>query len=295
MMSHRPGRRNRAPREPRPGAPCARFSGMPRPGSRSRRAGEVGVLALLGLVSGCDAAVNLSNLEGGCPPKRGATQVKVTSGSSPFCIDTTETTNAEYAQFVASSFTLPSAQVPTGCGGLLAPTPSTWPAPTGEDHFPVINVNWCQAYEYCAWAGKRLCGQIGGGALAPTNRANPQFSQWNNACSGGTRVYPYGQTFDANACGGEVAGATSSLQNVSSRATCVGSVPGLYDMSGSVWEWTDACDAPAAGADPAGVFCDTMGGAFDSMQTADLQCSGERGWTRSAPAGNVGIRCCLDL
>jgi len=41
-------------------------------------------------------------------------------------------------------------------------------------------------------------------------------------------------------------------------------------------------------------FCDAMGGAFDSTQT-ELECVGERNWTRNAGAANIGIRCCLDL
>jgi len=258
-------------------------------------------LALCALAMSCDAAVNLGGLEGGCPPMRGATQVKITSGASPFCIDSTEATNAQYAAFVASGYTIAQADPP---GRVCANVPSTttppttsWPAPAGEENFPVINVNWCQAYAFCAWEGKRLCGQIGGGPVAAVNFQLPQDSQWLNACTAGNvaRIYPYGDTFE-DVCGGQVNGASSQIAIVGSSPGCVGAYPGVYDLSGNVWEWIDACAAPIPStADPGGAFCYTMGGAFDSTQPDDLACLSERNWTRSAGAGNLGIRCCLDL
>ena len=271
---------------------------MHRPASRWRHAGVAGVFALLAMAPSCEAVVNLNGLEGGCPPARGATQVKVTSGATPFCIDATETTNAQYAAFVASGFTL--ASPPTGCEALTGSVPSQgWPYQSGYDDFPVVYVNWCQAYAYCAWAGKHLCGQIpdaqsDGGALAVTSFDDPTQSEWLNACTqGGALTYPYGKTFDAMTCGGQLAG--SMLAQVGSRPACVGPLAGLFDMSGNVWEWTNACGGPM-GTPPsaANAFCDAMGGAFDSNE-AELACVGERNWTRNSGAGNIGIRCCLDL
>ena len=271
---------------------------MRRLAPRLRRVGAVGFVALGALASNCDAAVNLGGLEGGCPPMRGASQVKVTSGSAPFCVNTTEATNAQYAAFVASGFTIAEAAPPGVCTTVPPSTTpgGTWPAPSGEENFPVINVNWCQAYAYCQWAGKRLCGQIGGGPLASVNFSYPQYSQWLNACTlGGARTYPYGNAFE-NVCSGNVNGGPTQLEIVASHPGCVGAFPGVFDMSGSVWEWTDTCDSPIPpNTDPAGAFCYTMGGAFDSLTPAQLECVSERNWTRSASAGNIGIRCCLDL
>jgi sulfatase modifying factor 1 len=261
------------------------------PSPVTRRASALALFGALAvsLTSSCDVAVSLAGLEGGCPPTRGALTVKVTSASGAYCIDSTETTNAQYERFFASGFALAADAIPAGCPPTIDPTPSNnWPYDPGDDDFPVDDVNWCQAYSFCAWAGKRLCGQIGGRALAPVNSTNAVFSQWFNACSkGGALTYPYGDTFASSTCGGQAAGSDRAL--VHSHPDCEGGFPGIFDMSGSVWEWTDVC----ASADP-GAFCDTMGGAYDSTES-ELGCIGERNWTRSSAANNIGIRCCQDL
>jgi formylglycine-generating enzyme required for sulfatase activity len=226
--------------------------------------------------------------------------VKVTTGSSPFCIDTTEATNAQYAQFVASGFTIARAGPPAGTCDDVPGTALAVPPPSGEDDYPVVNVNWCQAYAFCKWAGKRLCGAIAGGALPNASFSDPTQSQWLNACTAGrpltrapgeppTSGYPYGPTFEPTTCGGQAA--DSTLQSVFYYPSCLGGSPGIHQMSGNAWEWTDSCGDQTP-ADTA--FCDTMGGGFDSTQ-AELECVGERPWIRNAGAANIGIRCCLDL
>jgi hypothetical protein len=101
--------------------------------------------------------------------------VEVTSASGRYCIDSTEVTNAHYAAFLA-----------------MSPTPSSgWPAPVDQGRHPVTFVDWCDAFAFCRWAGKRLCGKIGDGANAPADLANAAKSQWFNACTaGGTKAYP---------------------------------------------------------------------------------------------------------
>jgi formylglycine-generating enzyme required for sulfatase activity len=252
--------------------------------------------------AGCELAVPLDHFDDGCPPGRhGPTSVRIPTSNSAahggaFCIDTTEVTNAQYRQFLAAGLPAGTA-LPSACSGQTDFAPrdgqgNVVPFLPGQESFPVVQVNWCDAYAYCAWAGKRMCGQIGGGALAegPTE-SNATLAQWYAACSrGGSLPYPYGNAYNMATCGGGGAGAGSPLGPVAVRARCVGGYPGIHDMSGNVWEWNDVCAD-----DSAASFCHAYGGAFDSLMPPELACTGERNWTRSSGAMNIGIRCCEDL
>jgi formylglycine-generating enzyme required for sulfatase activity len=220
---------------------------------------------------------------GGCPGTAGPPAVRIVLDAGSYCIDTLEITNAQYAAFLASGFTIPGPSVPPACVGITSFVPlGGWPSPYMR--LPVVEVTWCDAYAYCLWAGKRLCGEIGGGPLPQPEVANPALSQWYAACSGGGALtYPYGNTFDVTICGGE---RTINVQNVGTPAQCVGGFPGLYNMSGNVWEWTDSCQTINNG-------CYTMGGAFDGTMT-DLECASNRSWWRDSGAANLGFRCCSD-
>jgi formylglycine-generating enzyme required for sulfatase activity len=253
------------------------------------------------LGAGCELAVPLDHFSDGCPPGRhGPTSVRIATSNSAarsgaFCIDSTEVTNAQYQEFLASS--PKGLALPAACAGQTDFTPRDMggnPVPfrPGQENFPVVEVNWCDAYAFCAWAGKRMCGQIGGGALAQGNtETDPTLAQWYDACSnGGALAYPYGNAFNMTICGGGGAAAGSDIGPVAERAGCVGGYPGIHDMSGSVWEWNDVCADNTAGA-----FCHVYGGAYDSIQPIEFACKGERNWTRSDGALNIGIRCCEDL
>ena len=123
-------------------------------------------------------------------------------GAANECIDTTEVTNAQYAQFLDAVG--PNPQTPAECAFDVSYVPQVgWPAAAGRDAFPVAGVNWCDAYAFCEWAGKRLCGQISGGSLDPNDSNNAGASQWYAACSsGGATTFPYGNLFNPLACNG---------------------------------------------------------------------------------------------
>lgn len=245
-----------------------------------------------------------------------------------YCIDVTEVTKGQYDGFVKSNY--PIGDQPTVCSGNVDFTPrGDWPpAPTPINvaiNQPVHYVDWCDAYSYCASAGKALCGNIGGGKLPDgldattlnkaTTGAIPDASgipldAWYNACSGeGTNLWPYDvRTYNPFACNGAPtdggAGGiwvdydtSDNLANTS----CFGGVTGVYQMSGNVAEWEDACAASNGSSDN----CAIRGGAYDSSgadtSTTDLQCKWQGAVRQRVPdstaaadetLADVGFRCC---
>lgn len=217
-----------------------------------------------------------------CPGTALPVPVRLAAG---FCIDSTEVTNAQYAAFLAARGTDVSGQ-PVTCAGNATFTPrANWPPLAGRDARPVVYVDWCDAYAYCAWAGKRLCGKIGTGlAITGAEGLDPQVDEWMFACTtGGTLNYPYGNAFDATRCNGAAYDAGSPT-DVGSLPGCVGGFPGLFDMSGNVYEWENSCT---------GGDCSARGGAFDvDVSTGRLACSGRSMVMLGNSYSADGFRCC---
>jgi sulfatase modifying factor 1 len=206
-----------------------------------------------------------------------------------FCIDSTEVTNAQYQSFLDYAETQQNLEQPAACAWNDSFDPNT-AIGNGEDDLPVRGVDWCDAAAFCAWAGKRLCGDPDGGAAAYDEPSAVEQSQWFSACSGGgTTLFPYGDTYEEQACNGANYGdAEIGPLPVGSIATCVGGYPGIYDMSGNVWEWEDSCNANTGETD----LCRARGGAFgngDDLHRCDY---GGFSPARNFNLGPTGIRCC---
>jgi formylglycine-generating enzyme len=224
---------------------------------------------------------------GACPSGRGPSMIDV----GLFCVDSTETTNAEYAAFLASSPDLGTQM--SVCSWNTTFVPSTgWPATAGLENNPVVWVDWCDAYAYCQWAVKRMCGAIDGGSFSMADYANPSVDQHFYACSmGAALIYPYGDAWSPTRCNGANAG-YGDTQPVGSLKGCVGGYPGLYDMVGNVEEWQDSCTGTAGASD----ICVDGTGAFD-FPSSDSGAEGTRcdfldTDFRNAHFQDVGIRCC---
>lgn len=234
-----------------------------------------------------DASADASVDAARCRGDSGPTSVVIPGAS--YCIDSTEVTVRDYKRFLVG-IAGPGGGVAwsTTCGWKTAPT-----AVSGVgDNDPVQNVDWCDAWAYCAWAGKRLCGDRtrDGGMLDVLAADDPLAGEWVNACTrGGQRTYPYGDVFGPGRCqyeGGVIA-------EVRAFPTCRGGYDDIFDMSGSVREWEGACEA--SDASPVGLACLQRGGAAGDLPTS-FRC---KDITQSVPIDyrepSFGIRCCSDF
>lgn len=205
--------------------------------------------------------------------------VSVTSVLGVACIDVTEVTNADYAAFLASGPSV--AAQPTSCIDNASFAPAFgFPASSAHASFPVVNVDWCDARAFCAWAGKRLCP---GSYATPES---PKTSAWTAVCTAsGQRDYPYGKTYIPGACNGKDGGPGEAL-SAGAETGCVGA--GAFDLSGNVWEWEDACESDAPDA-----RCRVRGGSFRS-DANNLACAASFSDARMTHFDDFGFRCCAD-
>lgn len=244
-------------------------------GKDDAAAGDAGPVAPDGAAPGTCASPGIVG--------RGPVLVAIPGTSS--CIDATEVAYKDYRAFLDDKKGDVSGQ-PAECAWN-----TTWDPdfPRGDDD-PVTNVDWCDARAFCAWAGKRLCGVIGGGGFATTASNDDETGAWLHACNGGDpqRTYPYGKDYDAQRCSG-VDRKDGDVHPVGRDVGCQGAVSGVFDLSGNVREWEDACD-PVSG-DPKQRTCLARGGAFYDIGST-LACTNRQPMTADTHNPGVGFRCC---
>jgi formylglycine-generating enzyme required for sulfatase activity/tRNA A-37 threonylcarbamoyl transferase component Bud32 len=154
-------------------------------------------------------------------------------------------------------------------------------------NFPVENVSWHEAEEFC----RRLAVKTG------RNYRLPSEAEWEYACRGGTTTaFHFGETITPNLV--NCSGSDSQLRK---ETTIVGSFGvanafGLYDMHGLVWEWcADPWHNNYQGAPTDGTVWETDGdihrrvvrGGSRSF-SAELCRSASRSWNES----DGGLRMC---
>jgi formylglycine-generating enzyme required for sulfatase activity len=141
-----------------------------------------------------------------------------------------------------------------------------------------------------------LCGKTGGGSL-PTALLNaPASDDWFHACShggDGQHLYPYGNTYMPLVCNTSGLGAGATWP-AGSTASCQGGYAGVFDMSGNVMEWSDACDNSTGATDN----CMRRGGSFGDPippNGSDATCVLAEPAPRDLGGNDghdIGFRCC---
>jgi formylglycine-generating enzyme required for sulfatase activity len=264
------------------GAGCSLFFDADDLGSSSSALADGGVEG--GASDAGDAGVESDasgpgvDADNGCPSKEGPSMVRI----DDFCIDSTEVTRAQYARFVDA--------VGADAGGpavKFCPTTNKSIAPLDPEKgfppvkespdFPVRAIDWCDAKAYCLWAGKDLCGGLGGAAITSADAVDPTKSQWAKACTrSGALRFGYADTYASGKC---VEGTAPSQPT---DRKCEGGYPGLFDMVGNVAEWIDACrEAPYTN-------CALVGRVGEEIAS----CTTVESPPGDIPWGNVGVRCC---
>lgn len=132
-----------------------------------------------------------------------------------FWIAETEVTNAQYAEFLKEA---------------NYPAPSDWKKgeiPNGRENFPVANVSWNDAAEFCKWKEKK----IGLPVRLPTE------AEWELAARGREGYkFPWGNAWNSDGVNTkEKGGKLSAVKSFSLNRSSFG----VYDMFGNVWEWTN--------------------------------------------------------
>lgn len=214
---------------------------------------------------------------------------------SPFFIDETEVTNAQYSQCVADGACDPPARN-------SATYHETY---FGDDAFavyPVIFVNWYQAEAFCAWRGARL----------------PSEAEWEMAAGFDPEQtlifrFPWGDAFDGEKTNFCDVNCPNERQDTTvddgHRDTApVGSYSngrspiGLYDMSGNVMEWVadwydpryyqESTDTNPLGP-PEGEFKTIRGGSWLSSQD-NVTVFFRNSFDPTVARANLGFRCAMD-
>jgi serine/threonine protein kinase/formylglycine-generating enzyme required for sulfatase activity len=133
---------------------------------------------------------------------------------SAFYMDVTEITNGQYKACVNGGDCNP----PASGSGVYSR--SNYYDQAQYANYPVVNVTWFDARDYCIWAGKRL----------------PTEAEWEKAARGDDgRIFPWGNSFNSNRTNTQDRG-TSAIQPVGQYSN--GASPyGILDMTGNVWEY----------------------------------------------------------
>lgn len=144
--------------------------------------------------------------------------------------------------------------------------------PNRNGAIPVTGVSFTAAESMCKARGKRLCTE----------------EEWEKACKGGSSSrFPYGNSFDADACNTEDADGEDRVVGPSGAFRKCRSSYGVFDMSGNVAEWT-------ASVYKSGVADRTYKGGSADRPDYDARCASRKNGAPGTKRDQLGFRCCAD-
>ncbi len=216
-------------------------------------------------------------------------------------LDRYPVTNKQYRQFVLAG----------GYEQISLWDPTVWPAildfvdttghsgprfwkdgkfPAGEGDHPVVGVSWYEASAFARWVGKRL----------PSDPEWVKAGSWPVQVPGGKplqRKHPWGDTMDRNQANlwGSGPGKTVPVHQLHNGGT----VGGVYQLVGNVWEWTTsnfgAWDPALRRIEAPTQMKSLRGGAFDTYFDSQANCQFQSGDSPMARKHNIGFRCALGV
>ncbi|KAF0241139.1 MAG: hypothetical protein FD180_4598, partial [Planctomycetota bacterium] len=194
-----------------------------------------------------------------------------------YAIDRFEVTNRQYRRFLdeVKAHGDESWRHPDQAAG-KDHTPGTWGAKgTTTEDWPVMGVDWFDAYAYAKWAGKRL----------------PTETEWERAARGANGLtFPWGNESPSVGEPRANAGGTDGPRTVGSYPS--GASPeGVFDMIGNAWEWCADWYAPEANTRSRSV----RGGSFWTHPYEVRAFDRASGAAVKEPARTIGFRCVADV
>jgi hypothetical protein len=215
--------------------------------------------------------------------------------ASTICVDSTEVTNAQYAQFLMADAGLNTQ--PSTCSsntsfapGVNSACPSNIDDPVTRGSYPVSCVDWCDAFAFCAWAGKHLCANVHGAPINVTLPPSDTPVSYYACTNGRTTAYEYGNAYVSGVCNDSFFNpAMHGVIPVASDTKCHG-VSGPYaqtfDLTGNVAEFQDnGCTSGGGCLALGSTYVDAEPGCFDTMMSPIIV-----GPTIFSPI--LGFRCC---
>ena len=207
-------------------------------------------------------------------------------------------TNADFARFVAAGgYENPDLWPQEILPNVLQfvdqtghPGPAFWTQgqpPAEKAMHPVVGVCWYESSAYAIWTGKRL----------PTSPQWQRAGTWpqNPDRDSHKLCFPWGNAFDPRRANLQVTGIGDTLP-VDALPTG-GTLNGIQQLVGNVWEWVDAPFQLDTDGDVHVVFQQPMaeirGGAFDTYFHAQASCYFRSGQPLLYRGANLGFRCCI--